>query len=104
MSVKDRLELCHDLGTVEADKLDPLSATAPLDLGQERQQRMSSMELIAPIGDDEGNPAHAESSDQKVQQLQRRAVRPMKILGDKEDRGRFGDSEQEPEEMLEQPD
>ena len=78
-------ELLGELGSIERSQLDALDGLLPLELGEERQDRMASMELVAPRGQDEEDRCGAEVSDQEAQQVTGRLVGKMEILDDEDD-------------------
>jgi hypothetical protein len=87
---------------IESEKLDPLHAPAALELGEPRQQRMASMELVDPICPDQCHGHVREGPDEERDRLARGRVRPMEVLEDEEDRRSRRQSGQEPEEPFEE--
>jgi hypothetical protein len=60
------------------------------------------MELVGAIGNDQGEMPRAECSDQKVEQVARRAIRPMKILDHQHEGGTLGKAHQQQKDTTEE--
>ena len=66
---RDRTELIRRFPGVKGLELDPLDVTAPAELGDERQQRMPSVELVRAIGEHEHHARVAQVSYQEPEQV-----------------------------------
>ena len=63
---------------------------------------MTAVEFVGAIGNDQGEMPGAECSDQKVEQVAGRAIRPMKILDHQDERGALGQARQQREDTTEE--
>ena len=98
----DRPQLVGDLHRVERQQRDPLHAADSLQLGEERQQGMPPVELVRAVAEHQGHPRVPQVPDQEAEEVARRAVRPVKILDDEDDRRRGGEPLERAEDQLEQ--
>ena len=98
----DRAQLLGRFAPVERLEGQPLDAARPFELGQERQQRMTSMELVGAVREHEHDRGIAQVADEEAEQVARRAVGPVEVLHDEHDRRPGGHPLQEAEEQLEQ--
>ena len=98
----DRAELLGRFAPVERHEREPLDATGPLELGQERQQRVAAMELVGAVGEQEHHRDVAQVPDEEPEQVAGRAVGPVQVLDDEHDRRPRGQALEDPEEQLEQ--
>ena len=99
----DRPELSVQLATVEPPQVEPLDPPGPLELGDERQQRVAAVELVGAVGHDEHDARVAQVAHEEREQVAARAVRPMEVLDDHHDRRRRREPLEDPEDQLEQP-
>ena len=98
----DRAELLGRLAPVERHEREPLHATGSFELGQERQQRVATMELVGAVREQEHHRDVAQVPDEEPEQVAGRAVGPMQVLDDEHDRRPRGQALEDPEEQLEQ--
>ena len=85
---EDRRQQRLRLGRVEAAQVDPLDATAALELGQPRQERVAAMQLVGPECHDQHDAVGAELADEEGDGLAGRRIGPMEVLDDEQDRAR----------------
>ena len=88
---------------VEPGELDAFHASATLELGEPRQQRMTSVELVGPVRADHDDGHLRERANEEGDRLARGRIRPVQVLEDQQDRRSCRESRQQPEEALEQP-
>ena len=98
----DRAELLARLAPVERHEREPFHATGPLELGQERQQRMAAVELVRAVREQEHHRDIAQVPDEEPEQVPGRAVGPMQVLDDEHDRRPRRQALEDAEEQLEQ--
>ncbi len=99
----DRLELSPRLESVERVQLDAFDLAGPLQLGDERQQRVAPVELVRAIRQQDHDGAVAQVADEEAEQVARGSVRPVEVLDDEQQRLPFGDPGQDGQDQLEQP-
>ena len=90
-----------ELATAEPAQLQPFGPPAAVQLGQERPQRMTRVQLVRAAGQHQRH-ARAEVADQEGEQIAGGLVGPVQILDHQQHRGAFGDAVQHPEQQLEQ--
>ena len=73
-------------GQIDPAELEPLHPFVPRQLGEERRYRMASLEVVGPDGCDQEQSGRPHASDDVVEEIARRAVAPMEILDDDDDR------------------
>ena len=78
--IEDRARQFGDAGLVERNELDPLRPCGVLEIRQEGQQRMASVQLVAAVGRDQHDPLQATSPRQFGHQLPGGAVSPVEVL------------------------
>jgi hypothetical protein len=83
-------------------QLQPLGPAAAVQLGQERPQRVAAVQLVGPVGQDQGHPA-AQVADQEPEQVAGGLVGPVQVLHHQQQRAALGEAVQHPEQQLEQP-
>ena len=98
----DRAELLGRFAPVERHEREPLDATGPFELGQERQQRVAAMELVGAVREQEHHRDVAQVPDEEPEQVAGRAIGPVQVLDDEHDRRPSGQALEDPEEQLEQ--
>ena len=81
----DCRELGADSQAVEADQVESLDAPGALQLGQEWQQRMASMELVRAVGEDQDDGHIPDVAHEETQQVAGRTIRPVEIFQDQHD-------------------
>ena len=79
-------ELVGKLVTVEALELDPLGAGAALELGEQRAQRMSAVQLVGAVGGDDHRRLLRQAGLEEAQERPGRAVGPVDVLDPQEHR------------------
>ena len=94
-------ELRHQLVARERLEVDALDAVAPLELGEERQERVVPVDLVRPSGQDEQHGRRSNRADEEKQQIAGRGVRPVKVLDDGDDRLRPSQPLEDAEHQLE---
>ena len=99
---EDRRQQRLGLGWFEAAQVDPLDATAALEFGQPRQERVAPVELVRPERHHQHDPVGAQVPDEERDGLAGRRVGPMEILDDEQDRGDLRQPLQHTEERVEQ--
>ncbi|MCF0097132.1 hypothetical protein B0E54_06001 [Micromonospora sp. MH99] len=69
---------------VQPAQLDPLDTTGPVQLGEERAQRMAALQLVGAVGADQQQPARPRGPDQETDQVPGGTVRPVQVLDDQQ--------------------
>ena len=83
--VEDRGQQGVGRRRVEPSEVDAFDQTAPVELGQPRQERMAAVELVGAEGHDQDDPVAPELADQERDRFARRRVGPVEVLDDEED-------------------
>ena len=91
-----------DAGAVEAAEVEPLDASAAVESGQERPQRMLPVQLVSAVREHE-QQFGSQVADEEGEQVQSRAVCPVQVLHHQHGGGPDGEALQQAEERLEQP-
>jgi hypothetical protein len=99
--VEDPGEQVGQLAAAEAAELQPLDPAAAVQLGEERAQRMAPVQLVAAVGEHQRRPG-AQVVDQVAEQVAGRAVGPVQVLDDQQDRSARGQPVQHAQQQLEQ--
>jgi hypothetical protein len=99
----DRPELGRRFAAVEWLDLEPLHAGRAAQLGEERQQRMASVELVGAVGQQEHDGGVAQVAHEEAEQVAGRAIRPVEVLDHEEDGRPRGEPLEDAEEQLEHP-
>ena len=99
----DRSQLVGGFPTIERLELDPLDAAGSLELGDERQQGMAPVKLVRAVGEEQHHRRIPEIPDEEAEQVARRAVRPVEVLDDEQDRRAPGQALEHTQQELEEP-
>ena len=104
LGTEDPLQLVAQLTPIEPTELQTLRVahTLALQRGQQRQERMPPMELVAAIRGDQHDRAFAQVVNEEPQQLQGRPIGPVDVLDDEGDRSQRAQASEEQEQVLEQ--
>ncbi len=100
---EDRLDLSGDVALLEAIEFEPLDDPLLLPAGCHPAEGMGAMELVGPHAQHEQQPAGAGPRDEQREQVERRAVRPLKVLEHEHQRSARGQPRDHTEHQLEQP-
>ena len=92
-----------ELVAIERLEVDPARPLEPIELGQQRAQRVSAVELVRAVGQQQHHPLLAHAPRQKRYKRAGRAVGPVHVLEDQHHRGRVGQQIKQLEHRLEQP-
>ena len=79
-STGDRLQVLGQLGLGERGQLHPLHSGQPDQLGQQRPQRVTPVQLIGPVADRQGHPARAQGAGQEGDHVPGGRVGPVQVL------------------------
>jgi hypothetical protein len=99
---EDLADQLAQVATAEGAEVQPLGVAAALELGEERPQRVAAVEVVAAVGQHRAD-AGAHLADQEAQQVARRLVGPVEVLGHQQDRRAAGEPGEDAEQQLEQP-
>ena len=99
----DRRQELDELVAFEAGEVDPLDPRLAFGLGEPGRQRMAAVELIGPERADDEQPLVACVAGQECEEVARRAIGPVQVLDDEEDRCRLAEPAEEAEDPLEDP-
>ena len=88
---KDVGEHLGQLVAVERREFDPPHALEPLELGQQRAQRVAAMELVGAVRERRQHALAAQAARQEGRERPRRAVGPMHVLEDQQHRPLLAD-------------
>ena len=102
-AAEDVGELCPDLVTIERPQLEAARAATPLELGQQRPQRMAPVQLVGSIGGDHDHPLVAQARCEEGKEGACRAVRPVQVLEPEDDRLGASEPLEQREQGIEQP-
>ena len=69
----------------ERRELDPARAVGPLELGEQRPQRVAAVQLVGAVGADDEHALAAEAARQEGEEGARRAVGPVEVLDHQHD-------------------
>ncbi len=100
---EDVLERLRELPAVERGQLDPASTLEPLELGQQRPQRVAAVELVAAVREQQHHPLVAQAAGEEPHERARRAVGPVDVLEHEHERLAAAEQVQQLEQRLEQP-
>ena len=100
----DHADHLDQLIALEPGQVDPFDPRLAFGLGQPAGQRMAAVQLVAAEGGDDEQPLVARRSGEEGQQVARRAVGPVRVLDDEQDRVGVAETAEEPEDALEDPD
>ena len=85
-------------------ELHPADPADPVQLGQQRAQRVGTVQLVGPVGDHDQQPVQRLLvADQEGQQVPGGPVGPVRVLDDQQHRADLGQLFQQDEDLLEQP-
>ena len=98
---QDGGELVGNLVPFEAGQLDALGP-APLQLGQDRAQRVAAVQLVGAERGDQDDPGPAQVAGQEGEQVQRGAVGPVHVLEGEQERPLGPEPLDQAEDQLEQ--
>ena len=101
---RDHADHLDELVAVEPGQVDPLDPRLAFGLGEPAGQRMPAVKLVAAEGRDDEQALVAPGPGEEGQQVARRAVRPVRVLDDEQDRVRLAEPAEEPEDAVEDPD
>ena len=97
----------HQLAGVlagEPGQIHPGDPVDPVQLGQQRAQRMGAVQLVGPVGHHDQHAVQRPLvADQEGQQVPGGPVGPVRVLDDQDHRAGFGQLLQQDEHLLEQP-
>jgi hypothetical protein len=96
-------QLGRHLVAPEPVQLQPLDPAAPVQLGQERPQRVAAVQLVGPVGHDQQQPPVPQIPVKEGQQVPGGAVRPVQVLDDQHGRPLGPQPLQQHQQQLEQP-
>ena len=82
---KDVGDQCSQLCLSESGQLNMLQVPAPVEFGQGRLEGMLGVELVAALGHQDQQALLARHADEEDQQIQGRAIRPVRILDHQHD-------------------
>ena len=99
---RDRAELLRRLAPVERDDLQSLDPARPIELGEERQERVAPVQLVGPVGQDERHADVAQVPDQEAHQVAGGPVGPVEVLDDEDHRSDRREPVEDAEQHLEQ--
>jgi len=99
--VQDPGQQLGQVAAAQALQLDTLGPAAAVQLGQERAQRVAAVQLVAAVGQHQGDPA-AQVADQEPEQVAGGLVGPVQVLDHQQHRAALGQPVQHPEQQLEQ--
>ena len=85
-TTRDRLQLLRHLRALQRLQLHPLRAPRPLQLRNERPQRMSAMQLVGPVGDNHRDPVVPRVTNQQRKQITGGRIDPVHILDNQQHR------------------
>ena len=90
----DRLQVLGQLGPGEGGQLQPFHPGQPDQLGQQRPQRVTPMQLIGAVADRQRHPARPQRAGQEGDQVPGGAVGPVQVLQHHHHRGPLGQAHQ----------
>ena len=79
-----------------------MGVAEPIELGQQRTQRMAPMQLVGAVGEHQGQALLAQAPGQEGDEAARRAVCPMHVLEHQHHRSRLAQDVEQLQERLEQ--
>ena len=100
---EDVREHLGELLAVERLELDPARAVQPVELREQRPERMAPMELVGPVAEQQHHPLAAQAAREEVDERARRAVGPVQVLEHEDHRSLLAQDVQQLEQRLEQP-
>ena len=100
----DHADHLDELVAVEPGQIDPVDPRLAFGLGQPAGQRMTAVQLVAAEGGDDEQALVPPRAREEGQQVAGRAVGPVRVFDDEQDRVRVGETAEEPEDALEDPD
>ena len=103
VGVEDVGERLAELVAVERLELDPAGALEPIELGQQRPQRMAAVELVGAVGQHQHDPLLAQAAGQERDKRAGRAIGPVHVLEDQHHRRGLAEQVEQFEHRLEQP-
>ena len=99
--VEDRRDLRIELRPPEPRQLEPLDARQPLHLGQPRPEGMTPVQLVGPVRADDDKALGPCVPGQERGDVTGRAVGPVEVLEDQDDRSALTDGPQQRQQPLE---
>ena len=93
---------CAEFAPVERRELQALDPARPVELGEERQERVASVQLVGSVGQDERHADVAQVPDEEAEQVAGRPVGPVEVLDDEDDRRDRREPVEDAEQHLEQ--
>src|SRR6185369_3970445 len=91
-----------EVGAIEAGELDPFPAATPLQFRQERHERLTTIELVAAVGQQDEDSLAVQVADEEAEQLETGSIGPVGILDDQDDGSLAGKPVHEEEQLLEE--
>ena len=102
-AAEDPGQLLPHLVATEGRELDPLDGSRSIQLGQERSQRVSPVQVVAAVGRDDDQPLRPHVADDEPQEIAGGSVGPVQVLDDQHERAVPGRPPERPEDSLEEP-
>ena len=96
-------ELVGELAAGERLERDATRVRVPLQVGQQRPQRVAAMQLVGPVGADHEHALGGEAARQERERRARRAVRPVQVLDQQQHRPLGAERVEQRQQTLEQP-
>ena len=88
---------------IERRQLDAPGALQPLELGQQRAQRVAAVQLVGAVGEQQQQPLLAQAAGQEGDECPGRAVGPVQVLQDQHHGLRLAEQVEQLQQRLEQP-
>ena len=101
---RDHADHLDQLIALEPGQVDPFDPRLAFGLGQPAGQRMTAVQLVAAEGRDDEQALVPPGAGEEGQQVAGRAVGPVRVLDDEQDRVGVAETAEEPQDALEDPD
>ncbi len=98
----DRRDELADLVAVEAREIDALDVAGAVELGEQRAQRMTAMQVVRPVRPHQHDGGAAEAACEVREELAGRTIGPVQVFEYQQGRDPFRQPLEHPEQLLEQ--